>query len=131
MGVDNELVVDKWYMLNIVRFKYLYSFTGLTNNLTKYRFAIVSARGNVVEKWYKKHHLENFDQSLLDRRQDCKVYNKVYGKEAIHNANEYSTEFLDKLVDSIVLRDFDKDEILKRTGESEDSLNENTIKNIG
>lgn len=130
-GVEKELQSDKWYMLNIVRFKYCYSVTRTHTRETRYRFIIFNTRGNKNVVFYKKYQLEKFDSLLLDNRRDVIMNNRIYGENAEMIANGYSKELIDKKIEDIELKDYDKNVMLPRTGESEDSLNHNTIVNLG
>lgn len=129
-GVDTILESYKWYMLSIVKFKYLYSTTGQTSNRTKYKFIIINQWGNNKQKYFFRYQLDKFDSLILDNRRDVKNANKLFGENALKNAETYSEELVKKKMEDLELRDYDKDTMLPLTRESEDSLNENIIKNI-
>jgi hypothetical protein len=130
-GVDTVLESYKWYMLSIVKFKYLYSTTGQTSNRTKYKFIIINAYGNKKIKYYLRYQLDKFDSLMLDNRRDVKKANRIFGENAIKNAETYSEELVKKKMEDLQLKDYDKDSMLPITGESEEDLNNNTILNLG
>ena len=130
-GVMTKIESGKWYQLNIVKFKYLYKSVGQTNGLIKYHFIIVNQRGNNSKKLLREFELKKFDSYLLDNRTDVKSSNKLFGKNVLNNAQGYSLELVNKKIEEIVLDDYDKDNMLPKTGESEKDLNDNTILNLG
>lgn len=129
-NLDQELESGKWYYLNIVKFKYIHSLKGKTNNITKYKFVIINQLGNEVNKWLRIHQINNFDHYLLDGRRDVRGHNKVFGENVLQSANKYSKNLTNKEIEDLMFQDYEKDLMLERTNESEDSLNENTILNI-
>lgn len=129
-GVDTVLESYKWYMLSIVRFKYLYSTTGQTSKRTKYKFIIVNQWGNNIKQYFFRYQLDNFDSVMLDNRIDVIRANKIFGENAMKNAETYSEELVKKKMEDLQIKDYNKNSMLPKTGESEDSLNENIVRNI-
>lgn len=90
-GDKFTLEQDKWYMLNIVKFKYIRSIYIAVRKEYNFQIVVVQSKGRERVISFKQYQLDNFSRYLLDHREDVAKRN-LETMESYLRKQEYSNQ---------------------------------------